>query len=77
MTNIGDDDKPSEDKLMMYFMGKTDERLARIEERLVELIAFRAEVVTEAKNKASNVAIIYAIIGFILTTAVNVVLRHL
>lgn len=58
-------------------MEQTNERLTRIEAQLIVLITFRAEVVTEAKNKASNVAILYAIVGFVLTTGVNVILRRL
>jgi hypothetical protein len=64
-----------DDKLMVYFMGQTNERLLQIEGKLVELISFRAEVLTEAKNKAQNTAIIYAIVSFIITTVVNVVLQ--
>ena len=69
-------DGGSEEKVL-YFMEQTNERLTRIEAQLIVLITFRAEVVTEAKNKASNVAILYAIVGFVLTTGVNVILRRL
>ncbi|UOF79070.1 hypothetical protein [Caudoviricetes sp.] len=76
--SAGDGNEENKDsKLMVYFMGQTNERLTQIETKLIELIAFRAEVITEAKNKASNVALIYTVVGFIVTTATNIILRKM
>lgn len=54
------------DELLAYFMGQTNERLIAIESKLVELIAFRAEVRTEAKNQAMVVAVVMNVLMVIL-----------
>lgn len=60
------DDPQNNDKLMAYFMGKTDERLASIEAKLIELIAFRAEVVASAKATSISVSVGISIAGLVL-----------
>lgn len=59
------------DELLAYFMGQTNERLMQIESKLVELIAFKAEVKSDAKNQAMWVSVIVGIFSIIL----NVVLK--
>lgn len=68
------DEKPeSNDKLLAYFMGQTNTRLVSIEEKLVELIAFRAEVVASAKATSTTVSIIVSVIVGLFMLLVQVV----
>lgn len=54
------------DELLAYFMGQTNERLVQIEAKLVELIAFRAEVKAEAKSNAIFISALIGIIGIVI-----------
>ncbi len=67
------DDNQNNDKLMAYFMGKTDERLASIEQKLVELIAFRAEVVASAKATSIMVSVVVGVAMVL----INVIIRRM
>jgi hypothetical protein len=67
----------SNDKLLAYFMGQTNTRLVSIEEKLVELIAFRAEVVASAKSTSTNISLVISVVVGILMLLVNVVLKKL
>lgn len=65
---MADDRPPVEgnDKLLAYFMGQTNTRLESIEEKLVELIAFRAEVVASAKATSISMSVIISILGLVI-----------
>lgn len=65
------DENKEADKLMLYFMGQTNERLTQIESKLLELITFRAEVLAHAKSTAIWVGVIASILNLI----VGIVLR--
>lgn len=65
------EDNNKEDRLIVYFMGQTNERLVQIENKLLELIAFRAEVLAHAKSTAIWVGIICSLLSIVL----NVLLR--
>lgn len=67
------EDKPTDDKLLAYFMGQTNTRLVSIEEKLVELIAFRAEVVASAKATSIGVSLLIGVI----TVVLNIVMRKM
>lgn len=67
------EEKPTDDKLLAYFMGQTNTRLVSIEEKLVELIAFRAEVVASAKATSIGVGIVIGLITLVL----NIVIRKM
>lgn len=58
-------------ELIIYFMGQTNQRLAEIESKLVELIAFRSEVLATAKTTSVLVGVFSGIISVL----VGIVLR--
>lgn len=70
------DQKPK-DELMAYFMGQTNERLMAIETKLVELISFRAEVLSTAKADAKNTAVWVSLVTAIIMIVVNVGLKKM
>ncbi len=57
----------NDDKLIVYFMGQTNERLGQIETKLAELIAFRAEVLASAKATSFVMSAVSGIVVLILT----------
>lgn len=59
------DDHNKKDELLPYFMGQTNERLMQIESKLVELLAFRAEVLASAKATSIVVSATSGIIVFL------------
>lgn len=63
---MADNQPPNDDKLLAYFMGQTNTRLVSIEEKLVELIAFRAEVVASAKATSISMSVIISILGLVI-----------
>lgn len=65
--------EPKKNELLAYFMGQTNERLESIEQKLIELIAFRAEVVASAKATSMSVSVIIGI----LTIIMNIVLKKM
>lgn len=66
-------DNQDDNKMMAYFMGQTNERLAKIEEKLVELLTFRAEVLASARATSIIVGAVWAVIIIVL----NVLLRKM
>lgn len=62
-----DDNIRQDDKLIVYFMGQTNERLGQIESKLAELIAFRAEVLASAKATSFVMSAISGIVVLFLT----------
>jgi hypothetical protein len=57
----------TDDKLIVYFMGQTNERLGQIESKLAELIAFRAEVLASAKATSFVMSAISGLVVLFLT----------
>lgn len=63
------------DELMAYFMGQTNERLMAIESKLIELISFRAEVLSTAKADAKQTAMWVSILTAVVMILVNIGLK--
>lgn len=61
----------ADDKLIVYFMGQTNERLSQIESKLAELIAFRAEVLASARATSFVMSAISGIVVLVLSVALK------
>lgn len=55
-------DEKESDKLMPYFMGQTNERLVQIESKLMELLAFRSEVLASARTTSVLISAVSGIV---------------
>jgi hypothetical protein len=74
---MNSDNEKQKDELMAYFMGQTNERLMAIEQKLIELISFRAEILSKAKEDSNSVSMRNSVITGVVLLLIGVVAKKL